>query len=271
MTQAWIRDGLRERCITRDLKWGIPVPKKGFEEKVFYVWFDAPIGYISMTAHIIEQWERWWRNPEVKKVVAKSKLFEAVRNSNVINEIDRQNVFATSGEDTSAEDVSIATFTLETYPEVIKGRIYLSEQMMRGAETTTNEYGITLIDIIIRQIKYSEELTENVHDRMIQERKQIAQAFRSDGEGQKAGWLGQRERELLTIQSGAYRSAQEIKGTADAEAAGIYAAAYNTDTEFFKFWRAVESYRLILPKFQKILTTEPAYFDYLYGQFGEQN
>ena len=208
---------------------------------------------------------------EVKKVVAKSKLFEAVRNSNVINEIDRQNVFATSGEDTSAEDVSIATFTLETYPEVIKGRIYLSEQMMRGAETTTNEYGITLIDIIIRQIKYSEELTENVHDRMIQERKQIAQAFRSDGEGQKAGWLGQRERELLTIQSGAYRSAQEIKGTADAEAAGIYAAAYNTDTEFFKFWRAVESYRLILPKFQKILTTEPAYFDYLYGQFGEQN
>jgi len=55
MTQAWIRDGLRERAITRDLKWGIPVPKPGFENKVFYVWFDAPIGYISITGCLGEE------------------------------------------------------------------------------------------------------------------------------------------------------------------------------------------------------------------------
>lgn len=64
MTQAWIRDGLKERAITRDLKWGISVPKKGYEDKVFYVWFDAPIGYISITASHTEDWEKWWRNPE---------------------------------------------------------------------------------------------------------------------------------------------------------------------------------------------------------------
>ncbi|MFW6228451.1 MAG: methionine--tRNA ligase [Alkalispirochaeta sp.] len=65
MTQAWIRDGLRERAITRDLKWGIPVPLEGFEDKVFYVWFDAPIGYISMTAAHTEMWaEEWWKNPD---------------------------------------------------------------------------------------------------------------------------------------------------------------------------------------------------------------
>ncbi len=65
MTQAWIRDGLRERAITRDLKWGIPVPLKGFEDKVFYVWFDAPIGYISMTAGHTDRWaEEWWKNPD---------------------------------------------------------------------------------------------------------------------------------------------------------------------------------------------------------------
>ncbi len=64
MTKSWIRDGLKERCITRDLKWGIPVPKKGFEGKVFYVWFDAPIGYISMTMTYTDNWEYWWRNPE---------------------------------------------------------------------------------------------------------------------------------------------------------------------------------------------------------------
>jgi len=69
MTQAWIRDGLQERAITRDLKWGIPVPKKGFEDKVFYVWFDAPIGYISITANHTEAWESWWKNPDEVKLV----------------------------------------------------------------------------------------------------------------------------------------------------------------------------------------------------------
>lgn len=64
MTEAWIRDGLKERAITRDLKWGIPVPLQGFEDKVFYVWFDAPIGYISITATLTDQWESWWKNSE---------------------------------------------------------------------------------------------------------------------------------------------------------------------------------------------------------------
>ncbi|WP_041395548.1 methionine--tRNA ligase [Parasphaerochaeta coccoides] len=64
MTKAWIREGLKERGITRDLKWSIPVPRKGYENKVFYVWFDAPIGYISITANLTDQWETWWRNPE---------------------------------------------------------------------------------------------------------------------------------------------------------------------------------------------------------------
>lgn len=64
MTKSWIRDGLKERCITRDLKWGIPVPKQGYENKVFYVWFDAPIGYISITATHTIDWEYWWKNPD---------------------------------------------------------------------------------------------------------------------------------------------------------------------------------------------------------------
>ena len=68
MTQAWIRDGLKERAITRDLKWGIPVPKAGFEDKVFYVWFDAPIGYVSITACAGDEkgfdWKSWWMNPD---------------------------------------------------------------------------------------------------------------------------------------------------------------------------------------------------------------
>jgi len=85
MTQAWIRDGLRERAITRDLKWGIPVPKSGYEKKVFYVWFDAPIGYISLTGNIGEKrggdWrgfvDYWWKSP------GETELFQFIGKDNI--------------------------------------------------------------------------------------------------------------------------------------------------------------------------------------------
>jgi methionyl-tRNA synthetase len=61
VTKAWMDQGLKVRCITRDLKWGTPVPMAGYEDKVFYVWFDAPIGYVSITAgYCGEDWRAWW-------------------------------------------------------------------------------------------------------------------------------------------------------------------------------------------------------------------
>ena len=69
MTQAWLREGLKERCITRDLKWGIKIPKKGYENKVFYSWFDAPIGYIGITKEIRDDWHDWWHTPHKTRLV----------------------------------------------------------------------------------------------------------------------------------------------------------------------------------------------------------
>ena len=77
MTYAWMRDGLKERCITRDLKWGIPVPLDGYRDKVFYVWFDAPIGYISITAEHTPEWKSWWYAPKTVK------LFQFIGKDNI--------------------------------------------------------------------------------------------------------------------------------------------------------------------------------------------
>ena len=64
-TSALLKEGLKGRCITRDLKWGTPIPLEEYKEKVFYVWFDAPIGYLSITANYAQnEWEKWWKNPE---------------------------------------------------------------------------------------------------------------------------------------------------------------------------------------------------------------
>ena len=70
--KSWLDGGLQPRAVTRDLDWGVPVPLEGADGKVLYVWFDAPIGYISNTKEICEQrgedWEKWWKDPETKLV-----------------------------------------------------------------------------------------------------------------------------------------------------------------------------------------------------------
>ena len=68
ITESWLKEGLKDRGITRDLKWGTPVPLPGYENKVLYVWFDACIGYVSITANYTKDWEKWWRNPEHVKL-----------------------------------------------------------------------------------------------------------------------------------------------------------------------------------------------------------
>jgi membrane protease subunit HflC len=207
---------------------------------------------------------------EVRKIISRNSIREAVRNSNVINQIERKNVYQTSSESPEEEDVSesIAVFSKIVYDEIKKGRTVLSREMLEEAKKITPQYGIELIDIVIRQIKYSDDLTESVYNRMIKERNQIAQAFRSDGEGKKAAWIGRKERELRSIQSEAYRKSEEIKGEADAKAAAIYAQAYRKNPEFYTFWKSIESYRKMLPKFKKTLTTDPDYFNYLYNMQG---
>lgn len=207
----------------------------------------------------------------VKEVISNNRLHEAVRNSDVINTIERQNVYqiesdAPGGETQDVGDILGDTFTETEYAQIEKGRDELSNEMLERATKTAKLYGIELIDVIIRQIRYSDDLTESVYSRMIAERLQIAQAFRSDGEGLKQEWLGNLEKQRLEIISLAERRAKVIRGEADADAAAIYANAYNNDPEFYAFFKAIEAYRALLPNFQKTLSTDAEFFDYLYNQ-----
>lgn len=210
----------------------------------------------------------------VRKIIARNSLREAVRNSNVINEIQRKDVFQTQaqaeGEEGEFKDISLisVTFTDAKYEEIKVGRKMLSDEMLTEARENTPKYGIELIDIIIRQIKYSEDLSQSVYNRMIKERNQIAQAFRSDGEGKKARWLGQMEKELRTIRSDAERQAKEIKSKADGESLEIRNRSYSLNPEFAEFWMALVEYQKLLPKMKKILTTDFEFFKYLYNKMG---
>ncbi len=140
--------------------------------------------------------------------------------------------------------------------------------MADQARQMVPEYGIELIDVVPRQIKYSDELTESVYSLMIKDRNQEAQAYRSLGEGKKAEWQGQLENEKRAILSDAYRRAEEIKGTADAEASRIYAEAYAKAPEFYTFWKSMESYKETIPSFDGTFSTDMDYFKYLYSPDG---
>lgn len=200
-----------------------------------------------------------------RTVITQNRLSEIVRSSNIINE--RNNTDDQSKDEETKEIESLVNVNT-TNESVQKGRNELCKIMTSEANKLVPEYGITLIDIVPRQIKYSDELTESVYNRMIKERNQIAQAYRSRGEGKKAEWMGKLENEKRKIESEAYKTAEEIKGNADAEAAKIYANAYNKDPEFFNFWKSMESYKKTLKEYDATYSTNMDYFKYLYSAQG---
>lgn len=200
----------------------------------------------------------------IRTVISENYLNEAVRSTNKINQITvEEDVSLENTED--AETLRNLTATATTQESIKIGREGLSNRILEQASSFTTAYGITLQDIIIRQIRYSDDLTESVYTRMIKERNQIAEAYRSYGRGQLAQWQGKTENDQKAILSEAYAKAEKIRGDADAEASRIYAEAYEKDPEFFALFRTLESYKTSLVGMDKIFTTDMQYFDSLYG------
>ena len=240
-------------------RWKIVEPKRFYER----------LGEIRQ-AH---QWLDQVINSSARDVIASALLREAVRNSNLINTIERKDVYLTQTGPVAEGDETVSkvsTFTKVTYEAIPEdsGREKLSEAMLGKANEEAHDYGVQLIDIIIRQIKYSDDITQNVYRQMIKERNQIAQAFRSDGEGEKAKWLGKMEKELREIRSEAERTAKEIKAKADGEALDIRNKAYSRDADFAEFWMALVEYQKLLPSMKKILTTDFEFFKFMYKKSG---
>lgn len=206
-----------------------------------------------------------------RTIITRNRLSEIVRSSNIINEKTAAQDSSLSGiaDDESAEIEALLNVSNQN-ENVSKGRTRLCDEMTEEARKMMGEFGIELIDIVPRQIKYSDELTESVYNRMIKERNQVAQAYRSLGEGKKAEWLGKLENEKRTIESEAYKVSEETKGKADAEAAAIYAESYSRDPKFYEFWKSLESYKTTMGTFDTTYSTKLDYFKYLYSSDGNR-
>jgi membrane protease subunit HflC len=155
--------------------------------------------------------------------------------------------------------------------EVKTGRAEITKGIMDQAQPKLAKFGIELVDVKIKRLNYVEEVRRSVYQRMIAERKQIAEKFRSEGRGEARKIEGDREKEMKRITSGAYRKAQEIKGKADAVATKVYAQAYGQDPDFYSFINTLDIYKKALDKDSTlILSTDSEFFKYLKGYMGEK-
>lgn len=201
----------------------------------------------------------------IRTVFSENYLNEAVRSTNKINSLSIEEELQEVENKEDAETLRSLT-NIQVQQESIKiGREGISNIILDAAQKLTPAYGIELEDIIIRQIRYSDDLTQSVYTRMIKERSQIAEAYRSYGRGQLYSWQGKTENEKKSILSDAYRKAEIIKGQADAEATEIYAEAYSKNEDFFRLWTRLESYKKVIPSVNKIFSTDMDYFVGLYG------
>ncbi|MCA8973964.1 MAG: protease modulator HflC [Planctomycetes bacterium] len=148
-------------------------------------------------------------------------------------------------------------------PPIESGRLELLENVLALATPKLAPLGIELLDVRIKRVNYNSDVLQNIYTRMKSEREQIAQRFRSEGEGEAARVLGMKERELLDIKSGAYKTVQQLRGEADAEASRIYAEAYDQTPEareFYTFTKTLETYREVLAGSNLVLSTDSPLF-----------
>jgi membrane protease subunit HflC len=164
---------------------------------------------------------------ETRSAIAKHDLLEVIRSSN-----------RSPAEDRDSRD------SLTQFQQVSIGREQIREEILKAAQGRTADLGIEVLDVQFKRINYGEQVQGDVYNRMISERRRIADRYRSEGQGEASRIRGEMERELKRIQSEAYRQTQETRGRADAEAADVYAQAYGQAEDarsFYEFTKTMEA------------------------------
>ncbi|NLD35975.1 MAG: protease modulator HflC [Desulfatiglans sp.] len=193
-------------------------------------------------------------NSTVRNAITSNSLLEAVRNTDRKLEMDEMDASLTG------EQANVNIGTVKT------GREEIEKRILNEAQPKLTEFGIELVDVKIKRINYEEGVQESVFGRMIAERKQIAEKFRSEGQGEARKIEGDREKEMKRITSEAYKTAEEIKGKADAEATQIYAQAFGKDPEFYSFVQTLDIYKQSIGKDSSlILSTDSEFLKYFKG------
>ena len=195
---------------------------------------------------------------ETRNVIARHDLIEVVRTSQRDFAVDDERTGGLSNTAGTEEANDNKSFQVEV------GRERLAAMVLEASQSRTDDLGIEILDFRFKRINYVDAVQKEVYNRMISERKRIAEQFRSEGTGEAARINGEKERELAKITSQAYREAEEIRGDAEAKATQIYADAYNENPELYRFLKSLETYKATIDSDTTlILGTESDLYQYL--------
>jgi membrane protease subunit HflC len=206
---------------------------------------------------------------ETRNSIAKHDLIELIRSTKDRTPTldDTLEEIVTSGEGSGSSRIGVL------HP-IRKGQNKIEEEIQEAARSKLAEFGIKLLDVRFKRVNYNPSVEPKIFERMTSERQQIASQFRSEGEGSAARIIGSKERDLLKIESGAYKTVQEIQGKADAEATLIYANAYNKSpeaAELYEFLKTMEMYKATIDKNTTILlSTDSEVFKFLKSADGKK-
>ena len=154
---------------------------------------------------------------------------------------------------------------------IVIGRRQIAKNILDEAQPKLEKFGIQLVDVKIKRLNYEADVRRSVFERMIAERKKIAEKYRSEGQGEARKIEGDMEKEMKKITSEAYKTAQEVKGKADAEATLIYAEAFGKDPEFYSFIQTLDIYRETMDKGSSlVLSTDSEFLKYFKGYKGNE-
>ena len=195
---------------------------------------------------------------ETRNAIAKHELIEIIRTTK--DRVPLRDTFLTDAE---------RKLDMGSLVPIQKGRKLVEQEIFAAAAEKVRVFGIELLDIRFKRINYNKSVRPKIYDRMISERRQIAERFLSEGNGEAARIRGNRVRDLNKIQSEAYRQVEEIRGVADAKATEIYASAYNQSPEavaFYEFTRTMQAYKsIIADNTTLVLSTDSDLFKFLKG------
>jgi membrane protease subunit HflC len=199
---------------------------------------------------------------ETRNAIAKHELIEIIRTTK--DRVPLRDALLTDAE---------RKLNMGTLVPIQKGRQLVEHEIFTAAAEKVKVFGIELLDIRFKRINYNDSVRPKIYDRMISERRQIAERFLSEGNGEAARIRGNRVRDLNKIQSEAYRQVEEIRGIADAKATEIYASAYNQSpaaVDFYEFTRTMQSYKsIIATNTTLVLSTDSDLFKFLKGMTPE--
>jgi len=207
---------------------------------------------------------------DVRSAVSRMNDILGSETRNAVAAHDLVEMVRTTRDRKPATDTALGETALSTGLSPIQlGRARIDEIILEESKPKLTEYGIELLDIRIKRVTYHQAVAAKIFQRMVSERAQIADRYRSEGQGEAAKILGQRERDLKQIESEAYRQVQAIEGKADAEASAIYASAYNQTPqarEFYGFIRSLETYRTAFDRGTTVvLTTDDGFLRFFKG------